>query len=261
MLVLGIASAFVISGLLLDRFGLIRAEYEVVWFEPLLVQLGFAWLVVSLLVGMIRDRAASDSTILDLSTWFESLGRHAPIIRIMRYLIIALVLPPFISTFAGLKQSIPDWIPFTWDETFYRLDRALHGGHLPSDLVSALLGRPGITVFLDQVYYSWFAVLILTVTWYAWADWSPIRGQFLLNYFLVWIILGIGAATLLSSAGPCYYAFVTPGPNPYSDLMAYLRRTDAVHDLTTIRAQDYLWAVIRPASSRRKESRPCPACT
>jgi hypothetical protein len=39
---------------------------------------------------------------------------------------------------------------------------------------------------------------------------------------LAWALIGNLAASLMSSAGPCYFGLVVDGPNPYAPLMAYL---------------------------------------
>jgi hypothetical protein len=236
-----IAITFILFGVALRRLEYVRPGYDVIWFEPLLLQLGFAWLGLSVLLAAWQERSLRNRSVFRLATWSEVIFRHARLYRIGRYLSVALVLPPFITTFAGLKQSIPLWIPFEWDTRFYKLDKVIHGGRLPSDIGSSFLMQPEVTLLLDRVYYLWFPVLILTVTWYAWTESSPVRNRFLVNYFLIWVLLGIGAATMLSSAGPCYYAYVAAGPDPYEGLMQYLRRLDSIHGLTTIRAQDYLW--------------------
>jgi hypothetical protein len=108
--------------------------------------------------------------------------------------------------------------------------------------MDAVFAWPEFTIFLDRVYYLWFPVVILTVTWFAWTPTSPIRSRFFITYFVSWILLGIGLATATSSAGPCYYRYVVPGPDPYSGLMEYLRHTSQqTYELTALRVQDYLW--------------------
>jgi hypothetical protein len=59
---------------------------------------------------------------------------------------------------------------------------------------------------------------------------------------LSWFLLGNVAATLLSSAGPCYYGHVVPGSNPYAPLMASLGEIDQTHKLHAVFLQDFLWS-------------------
>jgi hypothetical protein len=69
---------------------------------------------------------------------------------------------------------------------------------------------------------------------------------------LAWALIGSLAATLLSSAGPCYYGLVVDGPNPYTPLLDYLHGVAQtmtigafgleVHlPLTSQMLQDMLW--------------------
>ena len=53
--------------------------------------------------------------------------------------------------------------------------------------------------------------------------------------------MGVLLATVFSSAGPCFYRHVVPGPDPYAQLMAYLEGVSLDHDLSALRAQEYLW--------------------
>ena len=43
------------------------------------------------------------------------------------------------------------------------------------------------------------------------------------HFFLMWILIGGILAVVFSSAGPCYYGRLGLSPDPFADLMAYLR--------------------------------------
>jgi hypothetical protein len=216
-------------------------EYEIIWFHTSVVELGLFWLIFSLLVGVLRDLRSSDVGVFHPDTWRVAIRDQVPLSRVVRYLGIALVLPPFITAFAGLKQTIPYWHSFNWDPALHRVDLFLHGGTLPSELLGELAVNQYFTVFLDQVYQLWFTVLILTVTAFAWARSSVVRNQFLLSFFLSWTVMGVLLATVFSSAGPCFWRHVVPGPDPYAHLLAYLEGVALDHDLSALRAQEYLW--------------------
>jgi hypothetical protein len=79
-----------------------------------------------------------------------------------------------------------------------------------------------------------------------------LRMQFILTQLLTWTLVGNLAATLLSSAGPCYYALVVGGDDPYAPLFAYLHQaSDAMRfnlfgtmvdlPLSSLQLQDMLW--------------------
>jgi len=51
-------------------------------------------------------------------------------------------------------------------------------------------------------------------------------------------------AALLSSVGPCFYGRLLPDqPDPYADLMAYLRHANSVTPIWAVSTQDYLWGL------------------
>ena len=97
--------------------------------------LGLFWLVFFLLVSVLRDLRYSEVGLFHPDTWREAFRDQVTLSRVLRYLSIALVLPPFITAFAGLKQTIPHWHSFKWDPALHRIDRVLHGGTLPSELL------------------------------------------------------------------------------------------------------------------------------
>jgi hypothetical protein len=79
-----------------------------------------------------------------------------------------------------------------------------------------------------------------------------LRMQFLLTMALAWAMIGNVAATMMSSAGPCYYGLVVGGIDPYAPLMNYLHGVSADlsfhalgHEIrlpfTAMILQDLLW--------------------
>lgn len=166
---------------------------------------------------------------------------HRPTVRrFLRLFICLLALAIFFQVFSGFKGAIPVFRPFSWDEPFMRLDRALHLGHHPWELLHPLLARPSLTRVLDFMYYVWFPANLIVLLWFAWMPEGPHRKRFFLSYMLAWILLGNVAALVFSSAGPCYYDLVTGTLGPYEGLMAYLRQVDMEHDLITMNIQRLL---------------------
>ncbi|HSS62883.1 MAG TPA: phosphatase PAP2 family protein, partial [Gammaproteobacteria bacterium] len=70
---------------------------------------------------------------------------------------------------------------------------------------------------------------------------DPRRQQVLVTHALCAGLLGNLAATLLSSAGPCYYGYFVAGPDPFAPLMVYLESVSAITPLPSVLAQGYLW--------------------
>lgn len=146
------------------------------------------------------------------------------------------------GTFTTIKASIPSLLPFAWDQEFEQLDRWLHGGAAPWEILQPALGAPVATYAINLAYNSWFICLNLIWVWQAFrlGD-NRLRLQFFLSLILGWILLGSVVATLLSSAGPCYYGRVTGLPDPYAPLMEYLRDVDNSYAVWALDAQELLW--------------------
>jgi hypothetical protein len=221
--------------------------------QSLLLQLslvlGAGVVGVTLLRARLRVRAADGSRVSGRRGWAEAwrTQRRGPLStrRIGGFLLVLVALPLFARAFIGWKAAIPSFNPFSWDPQFAAWDAALHGGAQPWEILQPLLGRPSITRLLDAVYLMWHLVLVGVVVWQAWNPDRTARLQFLLAFVLAWILLGTGLATLLSSAGPCYYTQVTGQPDPYVRLFEYLEAVDSRTPLGNLQAQQWLWANYR----------------
>jgi hypothetical protein len=177
-----------------------------------------------------------------LSIMIRELRPLLTVERVAAAVPILLIYPFFTSTFTSLKVAIPHINPYSWDVPLSTLSQALHGGYLPWELLQPVFGYPLVTRALDLVYVSWFFVLYGILLWqiFSLRD-QRLRTQFIATFMLAWIVLGTLGATLLSSAGPCYYGLVTGLPDPYAPLMDYLREVSKTYHLFALQAQDYLW--------------------
>lgn len=178
---------------------------------------------------------------------FRYVAQHLPwhwftLRRVGGFLIVHLTLPFFTSTFGSLKRLIPHIQPFAWDERFWRIDRALHGGVDPWRLLQPLLGSPEATLFINVLYNAWMIVMLLTILWQACSGRRRARAQFFVTMLLMWMIPGTLMATALSSVGPCFYGKVVPGPDPFADQLAWLANIHTQHyTLWAVEVQDMLW--------------------
>lgn len=210
-------------------------------------QLLLQWVVIYAIGGVVlllghRLHRRSES-LRELATWKRVAGLFFKPRPLMRFLLVLLLVPLFMSTFIAFKTSIPDLVPFSWDYRFMEWDRLVHFGNDPWAILHPLLGHPWMTGFLDRVYYTWFPVVWLTFIWQLLHGqaFSDGREQYLLAFALCWIVLGTILATLLSSVGPVYYANVVDGANPFVPLLGYLGDVNQNIPLTALRAQDILW--------------------
>lgn len=148
----------------------------------------------------------------------------------------------FFVGFLGIKKAIPAAVPFAWDKSFMELDRALHFGLLPHEILAPLFNIPLVTFIVNVTYNLWFVVLLGCFFWQGFARHdNALRQKFLLAYLLSWFI-GTGIlGTIFSSAGPCFYGFVEPGPNPYAGLMATLASANEIYPVWAVPTQAALW--------------------
>jgi membrane-associated phospholipid phosphatase len=151
---------------------------------------------------------------------------------------VTLFFPPFLY----IKRIIPEIAPFTWDETFSRLDGVLHFSTQPYEWLLPLLG--GVpTVFTVAVLYNlWFLVLMGFWFWQIFRrDDDHQRLRCLLALGLTWFIGTDVLGIVFSSAGPCFYGRLLPGADPYAPLMAHLSEVNAILPVLSLPVQDQLW--------------------
>lgn len=163
--------------------------------------------------------------------------------RLLAFLPLFFILPVFFSLFTSAKNMIPVIHPFTWDPDFAALDRWLHFGTQPWEWLQPLLGFAAVTFVISVFYKLWFLAKFLVMYWQAFSLSRPaLRERFFIALLGIWIVNGTILATLLSSAGPCYFGDLYPGAvDPYAGLMEYLYRVREVLPVYDLRVQEYLW--------------------
>ena len=96
---------------------------------------------------------------------------------------------------------------------------------------------------IDRIYTAWIPILFVAV--FVVSVFAPrtIRARFFLSFAAGWVLLGLVAAYLFSSAGPCYAAYVgSPAANDYAPLMQRLHAIDAAgYPLGALEWQAQLW--------------------
>lgn len=147
----------------------------------------------------------------------------------------------FLAVFSNYKRMIPMVVPFHLDPLFYGLDRAIHFGADPWMLLQPLLGHPLVTFVVNFLYNIWLFIVIMVFYWQAFAtEDRALRMQYIVSFLLCWALVGTVAATLLSSAGPCYYGAVVRGPDVYAPLMEYLHRANESYPIWALDMQQTL---------------------
>ena len=129
--------------------------------------------------------------------------------RVLLAVPILALWPITASAFSYLKSVIPLVQPFYLDPALRQWDLALHFGIDPWRILQPLLGYTWVTYLINFGYALWFFVLqaVLVLQSGAAGD-RRRRMQFLLTMALAWALIGNLTATVMSSAGPCFYALV-----------------------------------------------------
>ena len=197
-----------------------------------------ALLIGRSLVIMIVDRPARPLTQLahEIRTSLATPQRIANAIPVLAGMLV------FGGTFTVMKASITSLSPFAWDVQFEQLDRWLHGGIAPWELLQPILGAPLVTHAINWAYNLWFYFLGMTWVWQAFSQRDDrLRLRFFLTLILGWILLGNIAAAMFSSAGPCYFGRVTGLADPFVPLMSYLHEASLSHAVWALDTQEMLW--------------------
>jgi hypothetical protein len=242
-----VISSYVLAGFLAERVFGIRGMMEPLAYTPTYVYflLVAAYSAVVLLVWcrwQVRD--PQGRRLGFAPGWREAAvlfrRRFGTVERAGSFVIVSLLLPIFINTTFCWKAAIPRIQPFRWDATLMLADERLHFGTAPWLWLQPVLGHPDVTIVTDMLYYVWIPFVTGLVYWQAWNPNREERTRFFLTYMVGWILLGTVVATLLSSAGPCFYSAVTGAPSPYAPLLAYLHSVDASHSLISLEVQAIL---------------------
>ncbi len=162
--------------------------------------------------------------------------------RVLNFVIFVIIIALFQKAALDLKANIPALNPFSWDETFMHLDRALHSGTDPWRLLQPVMGHPVVTFLANFAYNIWF--FFMTGVWF-WLASSKRHGHFknhfLAAFMLTWAIGGGIMALAFSSAGPVYYGRLGLSPDPFAPLMSYLHGVKAHYPLWALDVQEMLW--------------------
>ncbi|WP_114950966.1 phosphatase PAP2 family protein [Sphingosinicella terrae] len=147
-----------------------------------------------------------------------------------------------LPAFNAYKQRILPAAGFHFDPQLAALDRALLGTD-PGAWLHAAIGSPGVTFFFDAIYHSWFMPTTLGLCFVGLCAGTRTRGQYMLAYAAVWILLGAVCAFLVPAAGPAFYeVLVDPaGAAPFRSVQSGLEAAGGGQVyLTSLGNQAYL---------------------
>lgn len=240
-----IAGAYLIVSLLVDHFFPSSLNFNFVSLASTFVSVGLTLLILAICVcrfvymaTKVRPENPTMALLKDLRPILLCPRRMSNAIPI----IIALFV--FMQCYGSLKFLIPVIQPFSWDQAFMELDRWLHFGFHPWELLQPVLGYPYMTLAINFSYNLWFFIMWTLWVFLAFSkDHSIVRTQFFVSFMLCWSLGGSLLAVIFSSAGPCYYSLIGLSPDPFTPLMTYLRQTNEILPIWAIGTQDMLWEV------------------
>jgi len=245
--VVGLVLLYCVAGYVTEAAAGLPSRMDNVWFEttyqvyPILALLALPFAFAAHR-WQLRDEQGR--WIPGLRGWRTALGVVRPgfftASRLSGVVVAAMIMPLFLNTYGSWKGMIPDLHPFALDQAFTDLDRLLHLGRLPWELLQPALGHPVVTRTIDVLYILWLPINAGVLVWQGWSR-RGVRSRFFLSYLLIYIVLGTAGAIALSSAGPCYFEAVTGRPSPYAALMGYLTTLDAEQPIIALRVQRTLW--------------------
>lgn len=235
MTVAGVTLACAVGPLLrMPTVQILFTYVHVIWvFAPLAIVAAIAGVTVQ---ALIRGEKSPSSFL------WSQLSRRVGTVDLASGTIAPIVAMPLIlGAFGTLKQVLPVAHPFAWDDTFAAADRLLFGVQ-PWRVTHSLFGPRG-TMILECFYDAWIVFLFIAVIAFALASPRYRRARFFLAFGASWLLLGVGASILFSSAGPCFSALIgAQSASEYSELMARLQTLDRDgYILVALDTQRSLW--------------------
>lgn len=215
--------------------------------EPYLNRVKFLWIMVPGVLLMVLFSVTvlrEDKSPKNAMKWLGGIIFSNRFLGVLTF--GSLTYAMLMAVFLYWKMKIPMMAPFSWDATFAAWDGALFGGQQGYEFLMPVLGFPAVTRTLDFLYTLWglYGIFFWVVPAMIPAVASELRKQFWLCTLIVWFGAGLVLATLLSSAGPVYYGYVTGDTELYSGLHAYLDQFGKNGTpLNAVAVQDILYQV------------------
>lgn len=138
-----------------------------------------------------------------------------------------------VTVFGAVKSLIGLTLtPNGHDILFIGIERFLHGGKLPHEYFTFIYDNPQWLYRIDFFYWLWFILMYVFLAWAVFQPkGTPGRLQYLLSFCLCWTVIGNVLAALGASAGPVFWHYYLPGPDPYESLLATLNALNAQEPL------------------------------
>ena len=218
--------------------------------SALLPYLKYAWknscillFIVSLVkLWMLTRESGSDPIFLHLSKNKKKVSQDIGQLAVL-FFVGLVTFAVFMYSYSTIKTRITAIIPFHTDVFFMELDKALFLGNHPWEVFEWVYHFPLVIAVIDFIYDAWALLLVsVFLLSYIRKNQNPIeRFRFPIALIITWFIGGNVAATLLSSAGPCYFYEVTGINNIYAGQFEWLESVNTQYELRALTYQKILW--------------------
>jgi PAP2 superfamily len=198
-------------------------------------------MVIGLVLETIRLARSGHQGSVVVALWHKLRDDYLAPMRIANAVHAFLFMSAYMVGYTFIKKAIPSANPFSWDETFMIMDKAVHFGVQPYELLS-FLNVPWITFALNINYNIWFFVMFTLWFWQGFGRHdSKLRLHFLLGFTLTWFLGTCVLGTYFSSVGPCFYGRLLPGPDPYAPVMNWLQTANQTYPIWSLNVMNELW--------------------
>lgn len=220
----------------------IKTDFSTVFgYSFSLMRIAFQLLVAAITIWFVQlefiEKAASPTKVIwqRVKGFFVDPGRLAAALHVL----VAFVF--FVKSFTALKASIAILNPFSFDLALRDLDRFIHFGALPHEILSAITNSPLLMKFFDKAYELWYVIIIGSVIGFAaYKGDRELRLRYLTSFFMLWFIGGNLVAFGFSSAGPCFFEPLGFGSD-YQPLMMQLEAISSTVETVAPQLQQLLW--------------------
>lgn len=159
-----------------------------------------------------------------------------------RVLICCVCVFMVITVFGAVKSLIGSHLtPHGHDYLFIAVERFLHGGRLPHEYFDFVYDNPQWLHRIDFLYWIWFMLMYIFLAWVVFQpQGTPGRMQYIVSFALCWTVVGSILAAAGASAGPIFWSYYLPPPNPYHDLLTTIDAINAQEPLFRTQFRDMM---------------------
>jgi len=223
----------------LDNYNIINLQFDTTRLISNILLINF----IIFFTGHFLLRVIKDDIQGIYYKWYDIIVTYFCFNRLSGFIIIFGLIPIELNLFDSLKMCITDLIPFYCDVIFMKLDYILHFNNHPWVFFLPILTSAIAAKAIDLLYASWYFAVNIFIFWLSWSNRRKLRMQFFMTNILILFVIGNFMATILSSAGPCYYEKVTryTENNPFRPLMEKLHTINNDIPLVAVELQGNLW--------------------